>query len=70
MVYYHRKQTLQFAKRWDEARYEIKTPFVVRISSSFLCNQRVVGANPTAGSLHYQALLLILAARRKSVFAI
>jgi hypothetical protein len=35
-----------------------------------ICNQQVVGSNPTAGYLYYQALTLILAAQGKSVFAI
>ena len=34
-----------------------------------ICNQQVVGSNPTAGSLDYQGLTPILAVRIKSVFA-
>jgi hypothetical protein len=43
---------------------------IAQLVEQLICNQQVVGSNPTAGSLHYQALMLILAAPRKSVFAI
>ena len=38
-------------------------------SERLICNQQVVGSNPTAGSLDNQALTPILATQRKSVFA-
>jgi hypothetical protein len=42
---------------------------IAQLVEQLICNQQVVGSNPTAGSLDYQALTLILARLRKSVFA-
>ena len=42
---------------------------IAQLVEQLICNQQVVGSNPTAGSLDYQGLTPILAVRIKSVFA-
>ena len=34
---------------------------IAQLVEQLICNQQVVGSNPTAGSLHYQVLTLISA---------
>jgi hypothetical protein len=43
---------------------------IFSVQAQLICNQQVVGSNPTAGYLNNQALTLISATTTKSVFAI